>query len=120
MSSFELGCTQHSVDWIDKNHPGDCPWCKLSSALGLLREAMEQSGITTETYVLPGSIAARARVLFGLELADHHTTRLSQESLGSAGSGSSSDVERHEHKWSGPSFGQWTCNECGAVERRSE
>jgi hypothetical protein len=26
------------------------------------------------------------------------------------------DCKCHQHNWSGPSFGQWTCNECGAVK----
>jgi DNA repair exonuclease SbcCD ATPase subunit len=30
--AFKLGCDEHSVEWIDKHHIGECPWCKLSAA----------------------------------------------------------------------------------------
>lgn len=36
--AFELGCTQHSIEWIDKHHLGECPWCSLTAVRSKLAQ----------------------------------------------------------------------------------
>lgn len=73
----------------------------LSDAVDDLGEQLEQ-----HTELVARLLVIEARARRG-EIDEQDCLRLMCEEL---------DTIKHVHKWSSPSFGQRTCNECGAVE----